>query len=108
MLTKLEIDGFKNLIDFSVHFGPYTCIAGVNAAGKSNVFDAIEFLSLLADLPFMDAAVQLRSVGDRGTDPRALFFSDGTRDPGLMTLAAEMILPAEVLDDFGRSATAES
>ena len=48
MLTRLEADGFKNLIDFAVDFGPYTCIAGPNGVGKSNVFDAIHFLSLLA------------------------------------------------------------
>lgn len=30
MLTRIEVDGFKNLIDFSLDLGPYTCIAGVN------------------------------------------------------------------------------
>lgn len=103
MLTRLEADGFKNLLDFAVDFGPYTCIAGPNAAGKSNIFDAIEFLSLLADHPFMEAALRLRSIGSRGTDPRTLFWegSDGTTSP--MRLAAEMIVPGEVEDDFGRS-----
>ena len=48
MLTRLEVDGFKNLLGFDAYFGPYTCIAGPNAVGKSNIFDAIEFLSLLA------------------------------------------------------------
>jgi AAA15 family ATPase/GTPase len=51
MLTRIEIDGFKNLLGFSAEFGPFTCIAGPNAVGKSNLFDAIEFLSLLAELP---------------------------------------------------------
>ena len=51
MLTRLQVDGFKNLLGLDVHFGPYTCIAGPNAVGKSNVFDAIEFLSLLAAMP---------------------------------------------------------
>jgi predicted ATPase len=104
MLTRLEADGFKNLLGFAVDFGPYTCIAGPNAAGKSNVFDAIEFLSLLADHTFMDAAQQLRSVGARGSDPRTLFWMDGSDLPGVMTLAAEMIVPESVEDDFGRTA----
>lgn len=104
MLTRLEVDGFKNLIGFAVDFGPYTCIAGPNAAGKSNVFDAIEFLSLLADHPLMDAAIRLRAVGASGADPRTLFFSDGTKAVAVMHLAAEMLLPLEVADDFGRSA----
>ncbi len=30
MLTRIEVDGFKNLVDFSLDFGPYTCIAGEN------------------------------------------------------------------------------
>ena len=41
MLTRLEVDGFKNLVGFALDFGPYTCIAGPNGAGKSNLFDAI-------------------------------------------------------------------
>lgn len=102
MLTKLEADGFKNLLDFSTYFGPYTCIAGPNAAGKSNIFDAIEFLSLLSDNTFMEAALKLRSVGNVGSDPRALFWDDGTTDLPTMRLAAEMILPSVVEDDFGR------
>ena len=48
MLTRLHVKGFKNLVDTEVHFGPFTCIAGANAVGKSNLFDAIRFLSLLA------------------------------------------------------------
>jgi hypothetical protein len=28
MLTRLEVDGFKNLLDLRVDLGPFTCIAG--------------------------------------------------------------------------------
>jgi len=102
MLTRLEVDGFKNLLNFSVDLGPFTCIAGPNAAGKSNIFDAIEFLSLLSDHSFMDAAQRLRSAGQRGSDPRTLFWQDSSQSESKMTLSAEMIVPAEVEDDFGR------
>lgn len=102
MLTRLEVDGFKNLLNFTVDLGPFTCIAGPNAAGKSNIFDAIEFLSLLSDYPFMDAAQRLRSSGQRGSDPRTLFWQDPAESATRMALAAEMIVPAEVEDDFGR------
>lgn len=44
MLTRLQIKGFKNLRDVDLHFGPFTCIAGRNGVGKSNLFDAITFL----------------------------------------------------------------
>lgn len=40
MLTRLKIRGFKNLVDVDVAFGPFTCIAGANGVGKSNLFDA--------------------------------------------------------------------
>lgn len=43
MLTRLKVSGFKNLVDVDVHFGPFTCIAGANGVGKSNLFDAILF-----------------------------------------------------------------
>jgi len=108
VLTRLEADGFKNLLDFSIDLGPYTCIAGANAVGKSNVFDAVEFLALLADHPFMEAAQRLRASGTGGTDPRSLFWQDAepeTRTPR-MSLAAEMIVPGQVYDDFGRAAKA--
>jgi predicted ATPase len=73
MLTKLEIRGFKNLLDVQVEFGPFTCIAGANGMGKSNVFDAIEFLSYLASEPLAEASQRVRGAsGMRGGDPRDL------------------------------------
>ncbi|CAM5683100.1 hypothetical protein SCALM49S_05774 [Streptomyces californicus] len=75
MLTRIEVHGFKNLLDLSIDFGPFTCIAGENGTGKSNVFDAIQFLSLLADQSMMEAAQEVRGVhGERHGDPRDLFW----------------------------------
>lgn len=108
MLTRLEVSGFKNLFDVAVDFGPYTCIAGPNAVGKSNLFDVIEFLSLLADHSFMDAAQQIRSAGNRLGDPRTLFWVDGNEPPPPMTIAVEMIVPDRVFDDFGQEAKPSS
>nr|WSY55718.1 ATP-binding protein [Streptomyces sp. NBC_00886] len=105
MLTRLEVDGFKNLIGLGVDLGPFTCIAGVNGTGKSNVFDAIQFLSLLADQSMMDAAQLVRGVhGERLGDPRDLFWNGYAPGAHTMRFAAEMIVPAEVEDDFGRQA----
>ena len=39
MLTRFKVSGFKNLVDTDVRFGPFTCIAGANGVGKSNLFD---------------------------------------------------------------------
>ncbi len=103
MLTRLEADGFKNLLGFDCYFGPYTCIAGPNAVGKSNVFDAIEFLSLLADLPFLDAAQRLRVRGEQVVDPKSLFWNNADSQDPVVSFAAEMIVPIQVEDDFGRT-----
>ena len=73
MLTRLEVDGFKNLLGFTVEFGPFTCIAGANAVGKSNLFDAIEFLSLLADHTLDEAAARVRAPEAGRTLARDLF-----------------------------------
>jgi hypothetical protein len=29
MLTRLKVNGFQNLVDVDVRFGPFNCIAGV-------------------------------------------------------------------------------
>jgi predicted ATPase len=101
VLTRLEVNGFKNLVDLNVEFGPFTCIAGANGVGKSNVFDAIQFLALLADQPLMAAAETVRSTRDeRAGDVRDLLWSG--RADGTMQFAAEMIVPRTVEDDFGQ------
>ena len=102
MLTRLEVDGFKNLVDFSVEFGPFTCMAGPNGAGKSNVFDAIHLLSLLADNTLTEAALSIRGTGDvKSGDIRDLFCSDGSGRVDEFRIAAEMIVKPVVTDDFG-------
>lgn len=49
MITRIEIDGFKSFKDFSVDLAPLTVIAGPNASGKSNLFDALSLLKGLAN-----------------------------------------------------------
>ena len=108
MLTRLEVDGFKNLKDFSIEFGPFTCIAGPNGVGKSNIFDAIQFVSLLADNTLIEAALKLRGANTETADLRDLFWTDGTNRGTKFKIAAEMIIDPHVHDDFGRPAEASS
>jgi predicted ATPase len=107
MLTRLEVQGFKNLLDVKVDFGPFTCIAGANGMGKSNVFDAIEFLSYLATDSLVESSQRVRGAsGMRGGDARDLFW-DGYRDhQRRIRIVAEMLVPAEVEDDLGALARA--
>ena len=49
MITYIKINGFKSFHNFEMDFMPLTVIAGSNAAGKSNLFDALKLLASLAD-----------------------------------------------------------
>ena len=108
MLTRLEVDGFKNLLDFSIEFGPYTCVAGANGVGKSNIFDAICFLAEFSRGTLAEAVTRTRAVDAPVSDPSAIFWNgapDGSRQ---IRLAAEMIVPASTTDDLGRERLATS
>src|SRR5436305_234432 len=106
MLTRLKVNGFKNLVGVDVSFGPFTCIAGVNGVGKSNLFDAITFLSALAEKPLMEAALSVRSEGGRASDLQSIFHRVGDRSVQEMTLEVEMLIPSEGVDDLNQEAKA--
>ena len=106
MITRLQIDGFKNLMGVDLHFGPFTCIAGANGAGKSNLFDAIRFLGALASpMPLMQAAATVRD-NPRADDIRSIFHHVGDRWGNVMRFDVEMIVPSSAIDDLGQPATA--
>jgi predicted ATPase len=106
MLTRLKVSGFKNLVDVDVRFGPFTCVAGANGVGKSNLFDAIRFLSAIADRPLIEAASSVRDEEGRTTDVRSLFHRVGNIYTNEMSFYAEMIVPEEGVDDLGQKAEA--
>ena len=105
MLTRLRVQGFKNLVDVDVRFGPFTCIAGPNGAGKSNLFDAITFLGDLASMPIMKAASRARGTNGRISDFHSLFFKSASGEFNPMVFIAEMIVPSEVIDIKSKAAT---
>lgn len=100
MLTRLEIQGFRNLLDVDLRLGPVTVLVGRNGAGKSNLLAALRFLSLLARVPIADAISGLR----RGTPLTVL---EGWTAPELR-LAAELFVEREVRDALGVAATAST
>lgn len=106
MLTRLKINGFKNLVDVDICFGPFTCIAGANGVGKSNLFDAIRFLGALADLSFLEAAYLVRDEEGHSVDIRGLFHRVGSRPTDKITFEAEMIIPRKGTDNLGQIAEA--
>jgi len=115
MLTRLKVDGFKNLVDVDLRFGPFTCIAGGNGTGKSNVFDAISFLSDLADVTFAEAIARVRTEdGDRldGEDASGvddIFYRGGdSAKEKSVRFECEFLLAREGEDDLGQLAQAKS
>ena len=98
MITKIEINGFKSFSNFEMEFSPLTVIAGTNASGKSNLFDALNLLSNLSksDLRTAFANKQLRGeVSELFTK-----YTDDT-SASEIRFAMEMLVPRNVKDNWG-------
>ncbi|MBI4661107.1 MAG: AAA family ATPase [Verrucomicrobia bacterium] len=108
MLTRLKVSGFKNLVDADVRFGPFTCIAGPNGVGKSNLFDAILFLGATADRTLVEAAKAVRDEANRTGDIRAIFHRVGEIHAEEIGFEADMILPSSGTDELGQSVEAST
>lgn len=98
MITKIEINGFKSFSDFEMEFSPLTVIAGTNASGKSNLFDALNLLSNLSktDLRTAFANKQLRGEVSE-------LFTKYTDDISAteMRFVVEMLVPRKIRDNWG-------
>ena len=97
MLTRIEIDGFKTFERFELDLAPLTAIVGPNASGKSNLFDALRFLSLLAQTDIRSAMQGLRG------EPEELFRRTPAGNSDTMSFAVEVLLGTEGIDAFGTS-----
>jgi predicted ATPase len=100
MLLRFRVRGFKNLEDVTVRFGPLTSFVGPNGVGKSNLFDALQFLKLLAEYDIQEASARVRRPMQGAHNPRDLFLN---ADPaGRIVLEADFVAPPRVKDDFDR------
>jgi energy-coupling factor transporter ATP-binding protein EcfA2 len=81
VITRIEIDGFKSFVDFSLDVPSFLVVMGGNASGKSNLVDALRSLS---DAARGADSFRIGATGSRGI-PAELFhqFEDGTRAGGL-------------------------
>ena len=108
MLTRLKISGFKNLVGADLRFGPFTCIAGANGVGKSNVFDAIRFLSASAGHTLTEAALAVRRGSGTASDVGGIFHRVADERDEEIDLLAEMVVPPSAVDDLGQLARAST
>ena len=98
--------GFKNLVDVDVHFGPFTCIAGANGVGKSNLFDAINFGNFLRTTSSLTQRCQFATKEIEQAMFQACFIASAIGDDERMDFERKMIVPAEGNDDLGQLAKA--
>lgn len=106
MITRIKINGFKSLVDTELYFGPFTCIVGANAIGKSNFFDALSFLSNLADKTIIEAAKSVRSENQKHSNIGDMFFRTGDVSVKKMSFEIDMLISAIGIDDLGQLAKA--
>ncbi len=86
MLTRIEIDGFKTFENFELDLEPFCAVVGPNASGKSNLFDALRFLSALSQTDIRTAMQNLRG------EPEELFRRTQSGEVAQMSFAIEVLL----------------
>lgn len=99
MLTRLEVDGFKSFENLDIDLAPFTVIVGNNAAGKSNLFDAIQLLSNLATHDVGEAVKDMRG------EPLELFRQTAAGHAQQIRMAAEVLVDPMVRDPWGSEVT---
>lgn len=97
MITYIKINGFKSFHNFEMEFTPLTVIAGTNAAGKSNLFDALKLLSALADSDKIQRAFREQ----RGELLELFTQYDDHTWAEEMTFVVEMLVNSKVKDAWG-------
>lgn len=100
MITKIEIDGFKTFSNFQMEFAPLTVVAGTNASGKSNLFDAMQLLSRIVEMDLKTAFSEQRG------DPSEMFtrYEDATTSDEIF-FSVELLVDKKVRDKFGGEET---
>ncbi|PLK44450.1 AAA family ATPase [Emticicia sp. TH156] len=97
MLTYIKIDGFKSFNNFEMEFTPFTVIAGANASGKSNLFDALKLLSRLAEADNLKKAFK-----EQRGEFSELFTQYSENDyADTMSFTVEMLVSNKIKDAWG-------
>lgn len=100
MITYIKINGFKSFYNFEMEFTPLTIIAGTNASGKSNLFDALNLLSRLAESDNLKKA-----FSEQRGDFIELFTQLGDdKNASEIHFIVEMLVNRKVKDAWGNEA----
>ncbi len=87
-----------------MEFTPFTVVAGTNASGKSNLFDALKLLSNLAETDLITAFNNnLRGEANEQFSQ----FSDNVSSDKI-SIAVEMLVDSEISDNWGGSCSLNS
>lgn len=99
MITRIEINGFKTFTNFVMEFTPLTVIAGANASGKSNLFDALNLLSNLSDSDLRTAFKNLRGESEE----QFTHYSED-QHANQIKIAVELLVDQTIKDNWGEEA----
>ncbi len=76
MITRIEVEGYKSLKAVDVTLGDMTVVMGPNAAGKSNLFDALNLVARLVTCRNIKQAFE----GHRGLPLESVNYFEGSLD----------------------------
>ena len=92
MIKRIKIEGYKSLKSVEVELKPLTIIFGPNAAGKSNLFDALALLSRIVTERNLREAFD----GHRGSPIEAFFVGNGGLEQLLKQDTAQFRMEVDV------------
>ncbi len=105
MLRRVEICGYKSLVEVAIDLKPLVVLMGPNAAGKSNFLDALQLLSRMVSArtlkeafepPYRGKPLESFSFGAEGI-PRLL-----SQESASFSLQADIELSPHVVDKVNR------
>ncbi len=99
MITYIKINGFKSFHNFEMEFSPFTVVAGANASGKSNLFDALKLLSRLAETDNLKKAFSEQ----RGEFIELFTQYENGKYASEMSFEIEMLVNKNIRDGWGNT-----
>ncbi|MDI6755448.1 MAG: AAA family ATPase [Thermodesulfobacteriota bacterium] len=92
MINRIKIEGYKSFKKFELELRPLSVIFGPNASGKSNLFDALYFISRAANRKSLKEAFE----GHRGLPLESFFYGDHGYDGILRKSNLEFTLEVDI------------